>query len=74
MPVHRVIFHEVTPKAVMGGLNSPRPLDTDLVEVRGREGGREGETIHMSSFLIWVYLLKLLLILSSSPLHTTPTK
>lgn len=42
VPVHRVIFHEITPKAVMGGLNSPRPLDTDLVEVRKRKGGREG--------------------------------
>lgn len=31
IPVHRMVFHEITEKAIMAALNSPRDLDTNLV-------------------------------------------
>lgn len=53
VPAHRVIFHEITAKAVMGGLNSPRPLDTDLVEAQHARRVLDRVAGYTMSPLLW---------------------
>ena len=33
-PVHRVVFHEITPQAVMAAIENPREIDMDLVDAQ----------------------------------------
>jgi DNA topoisomerase-1 len=33
-PVHRVVFHEITPEAVLNAIDNPREIDMDLVDAQ----------------------------------------
>ncbi len=34
VPVHRMVFHEITPQAIQAAVDSPRQIDMDLVEAQ----------------------------------------
>ena len=34
MPVHRLVFHEITKEAIEGALDHPRQIDNDLVRAQ----------------------------------------
>ncbi|MET3961580.1 DNA topoisomerase-1 [Marmoricola sp. OAE513] len=34
LPVHRMVFHEITPEAIQAAVESPREIDMDLVEAQ----------------------------------------
>ncbi|EWM23406.1 dna topoisomerase i [Nannochloropsis gaditana] len=53
VPVHRVIFHEITPTAVGAGLASPRPLDIALVEAQHARRVLDRVAGYTMSPLLW---------------------
>jgi DNA topoisomerase-1 len=53
VPVKRVVFHEITPSAVQGGLDQPREIDQSLVEAQHARRVLDRVAGYTMSPLLW---------------------